>query len=72
MKLEEIAKMEVGGNFLRFDNGFEFTYQIVNFEPEEVEKEYLGKKSSTKFQWKILFYYYRKAPFLPRQIQLCW
>ncbi len=53
MKLEELAKIEVGGNFLRFDNGFEFAFQIVNFEPEEVEKEYQGKKS-TKFQWKIL------------------
>lgn len=54
MNIEELAKIEVGGNFLRFDNGFEFNYQIVNFEPEEVEKEYQGKKSSSKFQWKIL------------------
>jgi len=54
MKLEEMSKMEVGSNFLRFDNGFEFTFQIVNFEPEEVEKDYQGKKAGSKFQWKIL------------------
>jgi len=54
MKLEEMAKMEVGGNFLRFDNGFEFTFQIANFEPEKVDKEYQGKKAGEKFQWRIL------------------
>ena len=52
--LEELAKMNVGGNFLRFDNGWEFTFQIVDFEPEEVEKEYQGKKAGTKFQWRII------------------
>ena len=54
MKLEEMAKKEVGGNFLRYDNGFEFTFQIVSFEIEEMEKEYQGKKSGTKYQWRIL------------------
>jgi len=54
MKLEEVAKIKIGGNFLRFDNGFEFAFKLVNFEPNEVEKEYQGKKSGTKFQWFIL------------------
>ena len=53
--LEELAKMSVGGNFLRFDNGWKFMFQIVDFEPEEVEKEYQGKKAGKKFQWRILF-----------------
>lgn len=53
-RLKELAKMSVGGNFLRFDNGWEFIFQIVNFEPIEVEKEYQGKKAGHKFQWNIL------------------
>lgn len=53
-RLEELAKMNVGGNFLRFDNGWEFIFQVVNFEPEEVDKEYQGKKAGTKFQWNVL------------------
>ena len=52
--LEELAKMDVGGNFLRFDNGWEFTFQIVDFEPNEVEKEYQGKKAGIKHQWRII------------------
>ena len=30
-RLKELAKMSVGGNFLRFDNGWEFIFQVVNF-----------------------------------------
>ena len=53
-RLKELAQMNVGGNFLRFDNGWEFIFQVVNFEPIEVDKEYQGKKAGTKFQWNIL------------------
>ena len=53
-RLKELAKMSVGGNFLRFDNGWEFIFQVVNFEPIEVEKEYQGKKAGSKFQWNVL------------------
>lgn len=53
-RLRELAQMKVGGNYLRFDNGWEFIFQVVNFEPIEVEKEYQGKKTGSKYQWNIL------------------
>ena len=56
MKLEELAKISVGGNFLRYSNGFIFSFNIVDFEPEQVLKPAYKDKTKTqrKFQWRVL------------------
>ncbi|KKK97736.1 hypothetical protein LCGC14_2649790 [marine sediment metagenome] len=58
MKLEELANISVGGNFLRYSNGFKFLFNIVDFEPEEVIKPAYKptekKKTQRKFQWRVL------------------
>ena len=59
MNLEEMAKIDVGGNFLRYSNGFIFLFNIVSFEPEEVQKPAFGStpekpKKQKKYQWRIL------------------
>lgn len=59
LAMEEMSEMSVGGDYLKFDNGYWFAFKILGFLPRKVLKDpYIkkeGAKKQMKFEWDILF-----------------